>query len=59
MVMLDQPGNAVAAKKSSVSMMNSNGDDAKDELHLSMMRILQGNPDATQRDLAKCLGGIN
>ena len=44
-------------------MMNSNADDAKDELHLSMMRILQGNPDTTQRELAKrlgiSLGGIN
>ena len=44
-------------------MMNSNADDPKDELHLSMMRILQGNPDTTQRELAKrlgiSLGGIN
>ena len=44
-------------------MMNSNADDAKDELHLSMLRILQGNPDTTQRELAKrlgiSLGGIN
>ena len=44
-------------------MMDSNADDAKDELHLSMLRILQGNPDTTQRELAKrlgiSLGGIN
>ena len=46
-----------------VSVNNSNADDAKDERHLSMMRILQGNPDTTQRELAKSLGislgGIN
>ena len=44
-------------------MMNRNADGANDELHLSMMRILQGNPDTTQRELAKrlgiSLGGIN
>ena len=44
-------------------MMNSNADDAKDEVYLSMLRILQGNPDTTQRELAKrlgiSLGGIN
>ena len=43
--------------------MNSTLDGANDELHLSMMRILQINPDTTQRELAKrlgrSLGGIN
>ena len=37
-------------------MMNSNADDTKDELHLSMMRILQGNPETSQQELAKHLG---
>ena len=37
-------------------MMSSNADGAKDELHLSMMRILQNKPDTSQRELAKRLG---
>jgi len=44
-------------------MMNIDADDAKDDLQLSMMRILQGNPETSQRELAKrlgiSLGGIN
>ena len=43
--------------------MNRNTDGVNDELHLSTMRILKGNPDTTQRELAKrlgiSLGGIN
>ena len=37
-------------------MMTSNADDAKDELYLSMMRMLEVSPDTIQRDLAKRLG---
>lgn len=55
--------NAVARKWSASSMMNSKADDVKDERHLSVMRILQVNPNSTQRELAKrlgiSLGGIN
>ena len=47
----------------SITTIDSQGHDVKDELRLLVMRILQGNPDITQRELAKrlgvSLGGIN
>ena len=47
----------------SVPTIDSEGHDVKDELCLLVMRILQGNPDITQRELANrqgvSLGGIN
>ena len=46
-----------------VLITNTNAEERKDELRLSVIRILEQNPDITQRELAKRLGisvgGIN
>ena len=39
-----------------VLITNTNAEEKKDELRLSVIRILEENPDITQRELAKRLG---
>lgn len=47
---------ALIQPKKSIHTMTSSKSGIQEETHFRIMRILQGNPDLTQRELAKALG---
>lgn len=56
MVSFVHPLNKARKDFKRVLITNTNAEEKKDELRLSVIRILEENPDITQRELAKRLG---